>query len=115
MLGAALEARPSQPSCGLGAREQWRALIQRVQAKGLAEIRRVLKPGGRLLVADMKRPSGSPLKRLVTSVVLHHGHAMHFGIEDLPPLFQEAGFEQIELLDDHILRIGFVRAKVSGE
>jgi hypothetical protein len=45
-----------------------------------------------------------------TSIVLHHGHAMQFGIEDLPPLLQEAGFEEIELLDDHVLRIGFVRA-----
>ncbi len=90
-------------------------LPKHVQVKGLAEIRRVLKPGGRLLIADMKRPSISPLKRFVTSILPHYGHAMHFGIEDLLPLLQEAGFEQVELLDDQVLRIGFVRARVGGE
>jgi ubiquinone/menaquinone biosynthesis C-methylase UbiE len=86
-------------------------LPRQVQIKGLAEIGRVLKPGGRLLVADMMRPGTSPLKRFFTSAILHHGHAMHFGIEDLPALLQATGFEQIELLDDQFLMIGFARAR----
>ncbi|HEX9385828.1 MAG TPA: methyltransferase domain-containing protein [Anaerolineales bacterium] len=81
-----------------------------VQTKGLAEIRRVLKPGGRLLIADMMRPSPSFLKRFFTSLVLHHGHSTQFGIEDLPELLKEAGFDEIQQLDDHFLTIGFVRA-----
>jgi len=81
-----------------------------VQIKGLAEIRRVLKPGGRLLIADMMRPSPSFLKRFFTSLVLHHGHSTQFGIEDLPELLKEAGFDEIQQLDDHFLTIGFVRA-----
>ncbi len=85
-------------------------LPEHVQTKGLAEIRRVLKPGGRLLIADMMRPSPSFLKRFFTSLVLHHGHDIQFGIEDLPELLKEAGFDEIQQLDDHFLRIGFVRA-----
>jgi demethylmenaquinone methyltransferase/2-methoxy-6-polyprenyl-1,4-benzoquinol methylase/phosphoethanolamine N-methyltransferase len=84
-------------------------LPEHLQVKGLAEIRRVLKPGGRLLIADMMRPSTSFRKRF-TSLVLRHGHAMQFGIEDLQELLQEAGFEEIKQLDDHFLVIGFVRA-----
>lgn len=85
-------------------------LPEHVQVKGLAEINRVLKPGGRLLIADMMRPSPSFLKRFFTSLVLHHGHSMQFGIEDLSELLKEAGFKNIQQLDDQFLRIGFVRA-----
>lgn len=85
-------------------------LPEHVQVKGLAEIRRVLKPGGRLLIADMMRPSKSFLKRFFTSLVLHHGVHVQFGVEDLPELLKEAGFEEIKQLDDHFLTIGFARA-----
>jgi ubiquinone/menaquinone biosynthesis C-methylase UbiE len=71
----------------------------------------VLKPGGRLLIADMRRPSPSFLKRFFTSLVLHHGHDIQFGLEDLPKLMREAGFEAVEQLDARFLTIGFVRAK----
>lgn len=84
-------------------------LPEHLQVKGLAEIRRVLKPDGRLLIADMMRPSTSFRKRF-TSLILRHGHAIQFGIEDLPELIQNAGFEEIKQLDDHFLVIGFVRA-----
>jgi ubiquinone/menaquinone biosynthesis C-methylase UbiE len=92
-------------------------LPEHLQVKGLAEIRRVLrspdpasgKPGGRLLIADMMRLSASSHKRF-TSLILRHGHAMPFGIEDLLELLKAAGFEEIQQLDDHFLVIGFVRA-----
>jgi SAM-dependent methyltransferase len=84
-------------------------LPEHVQVKGLAEIRRVLKPGGRFLIADMMRPGPSFLNHF-TSLLLHHGHGIQFGIEDLPELLQEAGFAEIKQLEDHFLTIGFVRA-----
>lgn len=88
-------------------------LPEHVQVKGLAEIRRVLKPGGRLLIADMMRPSPSFLGHL-SSLVLHHGHSMQFGIEDLSALLKEAGFEKVKQLDDYFLTIGFVHATKPG-
>jgi ubiquinone/menaquinone biosynthesis C-methylase UbiE len=81
-----------------------------LQVRGLAEIYRVLKPGGRLLIADMTRPSASVHERLFRFLVLHHGHVTQFGIEDLPKLLKEGGFEEIKQLDDHFLVIGFVHA-----
>jgi ubiquinone/menaquinone biosynthesis C-methylase UbiE len=86
-------------------------LPQHLQVKGLAEIWRALKPGGRILIGDMMRPSTSFLKRSFISLALHHGHRVQFGIEDLPKLMREAGFEKVEQLDARFLTIGFVRAK----
>jgi ubiquinone/menaquinone biosynthesis C-methylase UbiE len=96
-------------------------LPEHLQVKGLAEIWRVLrspdpaagKPAGRLLVADMMRPSPNFLGH-IGSLILHHGHSMQFGIEDLPRLLRDAGFENMEQLDARFLSIGFVRAQKSG-
>ena len=93
-------------------------LPKHLQVKGLAEIRRVLrspdpasgKPGGRLLIADMMRPGPSFLERF-TSLILHHGHSIQFGVEDLLRLLREAGFEEIQQLEDRFLLIGFLRAR----
>jgi ubiquinone/menaquinone biosynthesis C-methylase UbiE len=85
-------------------------LPEHLRSKGLAETFRVLKPGGRILIAEMRRPTGSGFRRFLTSVILHHGHVVEFGLEDLPKLLREAGFEDVEQLEDHFLMIGFVRA-----
>jgi len=85
-------------------------LPEHLQVKGLAEIKRVLKPGGRLLIADMTHSSSSMHERIFASLTMHRGHGDQFGVEDLPELLKEAGFDEIKLLDDHFLTIGFVRA-----
>ena len=84
-------------------------LPEHLQVKGLAEIKRVLKPGGRLLIADMTHSSSSLHERVFAFLTMHRGHGDQFGVEDLPELLKEAGFEEIQLLDDHFLTIGFVR------
>jgi hypothetical protein len=70
----------------------------------------VLKPGGRILIAEMKRPTGSAFQKFFTYAILHHGHVAELGLQDLPGLLRNTGFEDIKQLDDHFLVIGFVRA-----
>lgn len=83
-------------------------LPEHLQVKGVAEIYRVLRPGGRLLVADFRRPNASLLSRLFTALSMHHG--LKFGVEDLPEMIKEAQFGQVNVLEEKFLFIGFVRA-----
>lgn len=85
-------------------------LPHELQVKGLAEIRRVLKPGGRILIADMFRAGASLHDRLFAVLTLHGGQAHRFGIQDLPEIMKVAGFEDIQLLKERFLTIGFIRA-----
>lgn len=83
-------------------------LPEDLKVRGLAEIYRVLKPGGRLLIADFMRPTGSLLNHLFIAFTRHQG--LQKGIEDLQPLLRKAGFDQITQLDEKVLVIGFMRA-----
>jgi ubiquinone/menaquinone biosynthesis C-methylase UbiE len=79
-----------------------------LKVRGLAEIYRVLKPGGHLLIADFMRPTGSFLNHLFIAFTRHHG--LISGIEDLQKPLKNAGFSQITKLEEQILIIGFVLA-----
>jgi len=79
-----------------------------LKVRGLAEIYRVLKLGGRLLIADFMRPTGSFLNHLFIAFTNHRG--LKSGIEDLQKLLKETGFSQIVKLDEKVLIIGFLRA-----
>jgi ubiquinone/menaquinone biosynthesis C-methylase UbiE len=83
-------------------------LPEDLKIRGLSEIYRVLKPGGRLLIADFMRPTGSFLNHLFIAFTRHQG--LKSGIEDLEKLLKIAGFGQITQLDGNVLIIGFVRA-----
>ena len=79
-----------------------------LKIRGLAEIYRVLKPGGRLLIADFLRPTGSFLNHVFIVFTRHQG--LQKGIEDLQALLRKAGFQQIIQSNEKVLVVGFVRA-----
>ena len=78
---------------------------------GLAEVRRVLKPGGRLLIVDMKRLSGR-LAWCSLPLIMHHG--MTHGVQDLVPVVAAAGFASVESGDTRFRSLGFVSGRVAA-
>jgi SAM-dependent methyltransferase len=75
---------------------------------GLAEVRRVLKPGGRLLIVDVKRPTGLLSHLALTSFI--HSHATE-SIEDLPSLVAAAGFSEVRKGETGFRSLGGVSAR----
>jgi len=65
-------------------------LPRSLKRQGLAEVARVLKPGGRLVIADFRRKS----ERQNWAARMHAGSS---DIQDLAALIEEAGFIQIEI------------------
>jgi demethylmenaquinone methyltransferase/2-methoxy-6-polyprenyl-1,4-benzoquinol methylase/phosphoethanolamine N-methyltransferase len=76
---------------------------------GLAEVRRVLKPGGRLLIVDFTRPSGW-LSRLGMRLLLH-GRLMR-GFQNVPGMVVAAGFADVRSGTTRFDFLGFVSGRV---
>ena len=80
-----------------------------LKRKGFEEVFRVLKPGGRFLVADFKPPV-NPLLNHVTSAIVGN-HMMQTDINILPPLFSAAGFVEVTSGPTRSVFLAFVSGK----
>lgn len=83
-----------------------------LKRQGLAEIASVLKPGGRLLVVDFKRPEehyGRPARPARLG-------AGEIGLQDQPALMKEADFSQVETGETRfpgLPELGFALGRIS--
>ncbi len=88
-------------------------LPEDLKSRGLAEIYRVLKPGGRLLIVDMESSSGGSwvYKFSDFMIQLHGGHTrMKDYVKKLVPLVERTGFTNVET--DRINRqLSFISGK----
>lgn len=77
---------------------------------GFAEIFRVLKPGGLLVLADFKPPA-NPILFHIASALVGHRMMMASSVEALPSMLTEAGFADVALEPARSAFLAFVSGK----
>lgn len=88
--------------------------------KFLSEIKRVLKPRGKLILEDIIAPSSKPMGEFVNHInrLRDHTHVREFSESEWESMFQEQGFLMLRKRDNplkHELDDWFKRAKTSHE
>ena len=83
-------------------------LPEDVKRKGLAEVARVLGPGGRFVAVDFSGESGGFIGHIAT--LFGHGHT-HEGVEKLLGILREAGFTEAERKDTKFKSLAFILAR----
>ena len=87
-------------------------MSETTRRKGIAEIHRVLKPQGRLLVLDMALPA-QPLPRAIAKMLF--GGMLEHNLQELRPLMETSGFSDIEIAPAKFRVLGLpVLSYVSG-
>ena len=83
-------------------------LPDELKRRGLAEVRRVLRPGGRLMAVDFGATPGEGLGHVVCVLGLRTGwdHA-----EQLRAMFREAGFAAVEMGATGLRALAFIRGR----
>ncbi len=82
-------------------------LPEDVKLKGFAEIRRVLKPGGRFLAVDFGGTSQSVVGHLLSIFGHTHGESL----DALAPAMEEAGFTHVEAAVTKYRSVAYLRGK----
>lgn len=86
-------------------------LPEDLKRTGIAEIYRVLKPGGRFLGVDFQLPTNSVIHTLARLLCGHH--MTHSDLRRLPPIMEEAGFTDVEMGTTKYRAVAFVRGKAA--
>jgi ubiquinone/menaquinone biosynthesis C-methylase UbiE len=82
-------------------------LPDHLKQRGLAEMRRVLKPGGVCLVVDFE-PPGGPLRHLVAQ---HAAPMARVNVQSYLPLLEAAGFGEVEAGPTGLWLLSFARGR----
>ncbi|MBK9714092.1 MAG: class I SAM-dependent methyltransferase [Kouleothrix sp.] len=89
----------------------WHHLPTDLQAEALAELRRVLRPGGRLLIVDFRHPTS--LLGHVGLVMSGHGSS-RVGVQDVRSQLAAHGFRDVEQGKIWLPLLGFTRGRAAA-
>ncbi len=81
-----------------------------LKGRGIAEVYRVLKPGGLVFLADFKPPTNEVLAHLVTAL-LGHKVMMQSNLEDILPTLKKTGFVDVSSGPTRSALLAFVNGK----